>query len=182
MNDSIINHYLEDSILQFRKMKKLTEKAMQQISDDEFFALLDAESNSVALIVKHISGNLRSRWTDFLITDGEKEWRNRDTEFILSANDSRESLMQAWEDGWQILFDALAPLQIADFDKKIVIRGEPHTIVEAINRQLTHYAYHVGQIVFLAKHLKSTEWKTLSVARNQSEEFRQQMLSKINKS
>jgi hypothetical protein len=178
MNDSVGEHYLEDSISQFRKMKQLAEKAMRQISDEEFFVLLDKEANSIALIVKHLSGNLRSRWTDFLTTDGEKDWRHRDTEFLLTANDSRESLMQAWEVGWQVLFDALAPLQIADFDKKIMIRGEPHTIVQAINRQLTHYSYHIGQLVFLAKHLKSTAWKTLSVARHKSEEFRQQMLSK----
>jgi uncharacterized damage-inducible protein DinB len=178
MSDAIVKHYLEDSISQFRKMKELAEKALRQISDADFFALLDEESNSVALILKHVSGNLRSRWTDFLTTDGEKEWRQRDSEFVITANDCRESLMQAWEEGWQILFDALRPLQAEDFDKKILIRGEPHTIVEAINRQLTHYSYHVGQIVFLAKHLKSSDWKTLSVARNKSEEFRQQMLSK----
>ncbi len=178
MSDVIVRHYLEDSILQFRKMKKLAEKAMRQLSDEEFFVLLDEESNSVALIVKHLNGNLRSRWTDFLTTDGEKDWRKRDSEFRITSNDSRESLMQAWEEGWQVLFDALAPLQIEDFDKKITIRGEPHSIVEAINRQLTHYSYHIGQIVFLAKHLKSTAWKTLSVARNKSEEFRQEMLSK----
>jgi hypothetical protein len=181
MSDAIVRHYLEDSILQFRKMKQLAEKAMSQISDEEFFALLDEESNSIALTVKHISGNLRSRWTAFLTTDGEKDWRNRDTEFHLTANDSRESLMQAWEAGWQILFEALEPLRIADFDKKITIRGEPHSIVQAINRQLTHYSYHIGQIVFLAKHLKSAEWKTLSVARNRSEEFRQEMLNKNQK-
>lgn len=178
MSDELVRDYLEDSILQFRKMKELGEKAMLQISDEEFFVLPDEESNSVALTVKHISGNLRSRWTDFLTTDGEKDWRKRDTEFCLTASDSRDPLMQAWQTGWQVLFEALEPLQIADFDKKITIRGEPHSIVQAINRQLTHYSYHIGQIVFLAKHLKSTEWKTLSVARNSSEEFRQKMLSK----
>jgi hypothetical protein len=177
MSDAIVQHYLEDAISQFRKMKQLAEKALLQVSDEEFFVLLDEESNSLALTVKHISGNLRSRWTDFLTSDGEKEWRKRDTEFILD-NDSRTSLMQAWEEGWQILFHALTPLQVADFAKKIIIRGEPHSIVQAINRQLTHYGYHIGQIVFLAKHLKSTEWKTLSVARNKSEEFRQKMLGK----
>ena len=178
MSDAIVQHYLEDAISQFRNMKQLAEKALLQVSDDEFFVLLDEESNSLALTVKHISGNLRSRWTDFLTSDGEKEWRKRDTEFIITDDNSRTSLMQAWEDGWQVLFHALTPLQIADFDKKIVIRSEPHTIVQAINRQLTHYSYHIGQIVFLAKHLKSTEWKTLSVARNKSEEFRQEMLRK----
>lgn len=178
MSETIVRHYLEDAILQFRKLKELGEKALLQVSDAEFFALPDEESNSLALTVKHISGNLRSRWTDFLTTDGEKEWRQRDSEFILTADDSRAALMQAWEGGWQILFEALAPLQIADFDSTILIRGQPHTIVQAINRQLTHYAYHVGQIVFLAKHLRSGEWKTLSVARNKSEEFRQEMLGR----
>lgn len=178
MSDAIVQHYLEDAISQFRNMKKLAEKALLQVSDDEFFVLLDEESNSLALTVKHISGNLRSRWTDFLTSDGEKEWRKRDTEFIITDDNSRASMMQAWEDGWQVLFQALTPLQVADFDKKVLIRGEPHTIVQAINRQLTHYSYHIGQIVFLAKHLKSTEWKTLSVARNKSEEFRQEMLKK----
>jgi hypothetical protein len=178
MSEAIVRHYLEDAISQFRGLKQLGEKALLQVSDEEFFALLDQEANSLALTVKHISGNLRSRWTDFLTTDGEKEWRKRDNEFLIVEGDSRVSLMQAWEDGWQILFAALTPLQIADFDRKVTIRGEPHSIVQAINRQLTHYAYHIGQIVFLAKHLKSSDWKTLSVARNQSEEFRQKMLNK----
>ncbi len=179
MSDSIVKHYLEDSLEQFRGMKKLAEKALAQLSDDQFFVNLDAESNSVAQIVKHLAGNLFSRWTDFLTSDGEKEWRQRDIEFIIESGDSREHLMQRWEDGWQVLFNALAPLTPEDFERQVVIRAEPHTIVQAINRQLTHYSYHVGQILFLAKHLKSQDWKTLSVPRGQSEAFRQQMLSKF---
>jgi hypothetical protein len=178
MSEAIVRHYLEDAILQFRKMKQLGEKALSQVSDAEFLVLLDQESNSLGLMVKHIGGNLRSRWTDFLSSDGEKEWRQRDGEFMLTEGDSRESLMRAWEAGWEVLFAALMPLEVADFERKVTIRGEPHSIVEAINRQLTHYSYHVGQIVFLAKHLKSSQWKTLSVARHQSEEFRREMLNK----
>ena len=175
----ITKHYLEDSILQFQKMKVHAEKAMAQVSDEEFFQTIDAESNSLALIVKHIGGNLLSRWTDFLTSDGEKEWRRRDQEFIVGAEESRASLMQLWEDGWRVLFNALQPLQVEDFEKKIIIRGEPHTIVQAINRQLTHYSLHIGQIVFLAKHLKSTDWQTLSIARGKSEDFRQGMLNRF---
>ena len=179
MSDAIVKHVLEDSIGQFRAMKKLAEKALAQLSDDEFFVNLDAESNSAAQIVKHIAGNLFSRWTDFLTSDGEKEWRKRDTEFIIESGDSRNHLMRRWEDGWQTLFSALEPLTPEDFEKHIMIRAEPHTIVQAINRQLTHYSHHIGQILFVAKHLKSHSWKTLSVPRGKSEEFRQQMLSKF---
>ncbi len=179
MSDTLVKHYLEDSILQFRGMKKLAERALAQLSDEEFFVNLDAESNSVAQIVKHIAGNLFSRWTDFLTSDGEKEWRKRDTEFMIESGDSRELLMQRWQDGWQTLFQALEPLTPDDFERQVMIRAEAHTIVQAINRQLTHYSHHVGQILFLAKHLKSHDWKTLSVPRGKSEEFRQQMLSKF---
>jgi hypothetical protein len=129
------------------------------------------------LIVKHIAGNLRSRWTDFLTTDGEKPDRDRDTEFEV-IQDTRESLMQFWEDGWQTLFAAIEPLTEEDFAKTVTIRGEPHSIVEAINRQLTHYSYHIGQIVLLAKHFRSKEWKTLSVPKNRSAEFNQFVGSK----
>lgn len=170
MSFQIINNYLSDAIASFRNYKKLAEKAMEQISDEEFFRLIDEESNSIAIIVKHIAGNLKSRWTDFLTSDGEKDFRNRDSEFV-AENDTRESLMQFWEESWQILFDNLEPLKPADFEKTITIRSQPHTICEAINRQLTHYAYHVGQITFLAKHFRSAEWKTLSVPKNKSLEF-----------
>ena len=171
MTDLIANYHA-DAIKSFRNYKKLAERAIDQVSDEEFFATIDDEANSIALIVKHIAGNLRSRWTDFLTTDGEKPDRNRDTEFEL-IEDTRESLMMFWADGWQTLFDSVEPLTPDDFAKTITIRGEAHSVVEAINRQLTHYAYHVGQIVFLAKHLRSKEWKTLSVPKNKSAAFNQ---------
>ncbi len=167
---TFIENYHSDAIASFRNYKKMAERAIEQVSDEEFFALIDAEANSIALIVKHISGNLRSRWRDFLVTDGEKADRHRDTEFEI-IDDSRESLMEFWETGWQTLFDSLEPLTADDFSRTVTIRGEPHTIVEAINRQLTHYSYHIGQIVLLAKHFKSDEWKTLSVPKNRSAEF-----------
>ncbi len=166
----IVENYLSDAVGSFRNYKKLAERAIEQVSDDEFFATIDVEANSIALVVKHIAGNLKSRWTDFLTADGEKPDRNRDTEFEL-IDDSRESLMKFWEDGWTILFAAIEPLTPDDFSRTITIRGEPHTVVEAINRQLTHYAYHIGQIVLLAKHFRSSEWKTLSVPKNRSAEF-----------
>ncbi|HEY0427763.1 MAG TPA: DUF1572 family protein [Pyrinomonadaceae bacterium] len=170
MTEQIIENYLSDAIKSFRSYKQMAEKALAQVRDEEFFAAIDAEANSIAVIVKHIAGNLRSRWTDFLTSDGEKANRNRDTEFEL-IDDSRESLMEFWEAGWQTLFLAIEPLTPEDFGRFITIRGEPHTICEALNRQLTHYAYHVGQIVLLAKHFRSTDWKTLSVPRNKSAEF-----------
>ena len=169
---TIIENYLSDAIESFRNYKKLAERAMEQVSDDEFFAQIDAESNSIGLIVKHIAGNQRSRWRDFLTTDGEKADRNRDTEFEI-IGDTRAALMDFWESGWATLFGALEPLTEDDFSKTVSIRGEPHSIVEAINRQLTHYAYHVGQITFLAKHFRSSEWKTLSVPRGRSDAFNQ---------
>ncbi len=167
---NIIKNYRKDALDSFRNYKKMAERAIEQVDDAEFFKAIDAEANSMAVIVKHIAGNLRSRWTDFLTSDGEKPDRQRDTEFEL-VQDSRESLMQDWESGWQTLFDAVGSLKVKDFSKTVEIRGEPHTVAEAINRQLTHYAYHVGQIVLLAKHFRSSEWKTLSVPRNKSEEF-----------
>ncbi len=177
MSDSATNNYLDDARSSFESYKRLAERALEQVSDDEFFARVDEESNSLALIVKHIAGNLHSRWRDFLTTDGEKPSRHRDTEFELTG-DTRESLMRFWKSGWQTLFEALEPLIEEDFSRTVTIRGEPHTMVEAINRQLTHYAYHVGQIVFLAKHLRSTEWKTLSVSRNRSSEFNRSLAEK----
>jgi hypothetical protein len=176
MNE-IVTNFQADALASFRNYKKLAERAIEQASDEEFFLAIDPEANSIAVIVKHIAGNLHSRWRDFLTADGEKPSRNRDMEFEI-ADDSRESLMRIWESGWQTLFDNIEPLTAEDFSKSITIRGEPHTLVEAINRQLTHYAYHVGQIVFLAKHLKSAEWKTLSVPRNRSAEFNQVLAEK----
>ena len=166
----IAKNYHTDAVSSFRNYKKLAERAIEQVSDEEFFAQIDTESNSIAVIVKHIAGNLHSRWRDFLTTDGEKPDRNRDTEFQM-IGDTREPLMEFWERGWQTLFDNLEPLTEEELSRNVTIRGEPHTVVEAINRQLTHYSYHIGQIVFLAKHLRSSEWKTLSVPRNRSADF-----------
>lgn len=167
---SLIENYHADAVASFRNYKKLAERAIEQVSDADFFALIDPEANSIALIVKHIAGNLRSRWTDFLTSDGEKADRNRDAEFEV-IGDSRETLMAFWESGWNVLFENIEPLKAEDFSRKITIRGEPHSIFEALNRQMTHYAYHVGQIVLLAKHFRSAEWQTLSVPKNKSAEF-----------
>lgn len=175
--NKFIENYHSDALESFRNYKKLAERAINQISDEEFFAVIDAEANSIAVVVKHIAGNLRSRWRDFLTTDGEKPDRYRDTEFEL-IDDTRESLMEFWESGWQSLFENIKSLTEDDFSKTITIRGEPHSVVEAINRQLTHYSYHVGQIVLLAKHFRSAEWKTLSVPKNRSAEFNQYLADK----
>lgn len=176
MNEFVEN-YLADAIKSFRNYKKMAERAIEQVSDEEFFALIDAEANSIALIVKHVAGNLRSRWTDFLTSDGEKDFRDRDTEFEV-IGDTRASLMEFWESGWQTLFNSIEPLTVDDFSRTITIRGDKHTIVEAINRQMTHYAYHTGQIVLLAKRFKSAGWKTLSVPKNRSAEFNQYLAEK----
>lgn len=170
MENQIIQNYHADALQSFRNYKNMAEKAMVQVTDEEFFAAIDAEANSIAVTVKHIAGNLISRWTDFLTSDGEKPDRFRDGEFEM-IDDTRESLMQFWERGWQTLFEAVEPLTVEDFTLTVAIRGEPHTIAEALNRQLTHYAYHIGQIVLLAKHFRSEDWKTLSVPRNRSAEF-----------
>jgi hypothetical protein len=172
-NESITQHYLDDAVASFRAHKKLADKALAQLKDEEFFTTLDGESNSVAIVMKHIAGNMFSRWTDFLTTDGEKPNRNRDLEFVIESGSTKEELLAYWEKGWQCLFSAVEPLQPSDFDRTVMIRGEPHTIVQAINRQLTHYAYHIGQIVFLAKHFRASEWKSLSIPRNRSAEFNQ---------
>lgn len=163
--------YLDDAIAELRKYKKFADKAVAQVSEADYFRQLDPESNSVGLVMKHIAGNLRSRWTDFLTTDGEKADRHRDTEFEKHGSDSRESISARWEAGWQALFDALAPLTGDDLQRTIEIRGQPHTVMQAINRQLTHYASHIGQIVFLAKHFAGDRWKTLSIPRGKSREF-----------
>lgn len=175
-NDLILNYH-SDALSSFRNYKRLAERAIEQVSDEEFFALIDNEANSIAIIVKHIAGNLRSRWTDFLTSDGEKPDRNRDSEFEL-IEDTRHSLMDYWNNGWQTLFDAIESLTPDDFAKTITIRGEDHTVIEAINRQLTHYSYHIGQIVLLAKHFKSSDWRTLSVPKNRSAEFNKHVAEK----
>jgi hypothetical protein len=171
MND-FVGSYHKEALESFRQCKNMAERAIEQVSDEEFFKAIDAEANTIAVIVKHIAGNLHSRWRDFLTTDGEKPDRNRDAEFEMIA-DTRDSLMQFWETGWQTLFDNIEPLTEQDFAKTITIRSQAHSIVQALNRQLTHYSYHVGQIVFLAKHFKSADWKTLSIPKNKSADFNQ---------
>lgn len=174
MNE-ITKHYLDDALASFRAYKKLAEKALDQLKDEEYFVTLDAEANSIAVIMKHMAGNMFSRWTDFLTTDGEKPDRNRDLEFVIGPETSKDEVRDYWERGWACLFNALEPLQPDDFDRKVMIRGEEHTIVQAINRQLMHYAQHIGQIVFLAKHFRSSEWQSLSIPRNRSAEFNAQL-------
>jgi Protein of unknown function (DUF1572) len=171
MNESMAQHYLEDSIASLRAYKKLAEKALDQLSDEEFFVTLDEEGNSVAVIMKHMAGNMFSRWTDFLTSDGEKPNRNRDMEFVIVPDTSKDAVLDYWQRGWQCVFDALEPLTADDLGKTVMIRGEAHTVIQAINRQLMHYANHIGQIVFLAKHFRSAEWKSLSIPRNRSAEF-----------
>ena len=175
MNEALAAHFLEDALAVFRKYKKLGEDAIAQLSDEEFFALIDAEANSVAVIVKHLAGNMRSRWSDFLTADGEKADRDREAEFRLEAQTTRAEVLRWWEEGWGYVFAAVEPLKGADLERTVTIRSEPITVLVAINRQLTHYAYHVGQIVLLAKHFKSADWKSLSIARGQSETFNQAM-------
>jgi hypothetical protein len=170
--------YLEDVQRQFHGQKKLAERAIAQIDDAQFLTKLDPESNSVALIVKHIAGNARSRWTDFLASDGEKPDRHRDSEFEIDPEDSKASLMEQWESGWRCLFDVIDPMKPSDLERIVTIRGEPHTVVKAINRQLAHYAYHIGQIVFLAKHFAGGRWQSLSIPRGKSEEFNARKLEK----
>ena len=166
--------YLEDSLSLFRYYKKLGEGAIAQVTDEQLLTTLDPEMNSIAQIVKHMAGNMRSRWTDFLTSDGEKPDRNRDSEFD-EPPATRSALMKMWEAGWKCLFDALEPLHAADVDRKVTIRGEAHSVMQAVNRQIAHYAYHVGQIVFLAKHLQHAGWKSLSIPRHQSAKFNQRV-------
>ncbi|MBS1804329.1 MAG: DUF1572 domain-containing protein [Acidobacteria bacterium] len=162
--------YIEDALAVFRQYKQLGEKAIAQVTDEQLFATLDEESNSIAIIVKHITGNMRSRWTDFLTSDGEKATRNRDGEFV-DPPATREALMAEWEHGWASVFSAIEPLTDADLGRTVAIRGEAHSVMQAINRQLSHYPMHVGQIILLAKHFAGARWETLSVARNRSGEF-----------
>jgi hypothetical protein len=157
--------YLTDVRAQFEKMKKLAEDALTQVSDEQLTIALDPESNSLAVIMKHMAGNLRSRFTDFLTTDGEKPDRNRDGEFEMEGTMSRDRIVKDWESGWRVLFATLETLTPDDLLRDVYIRGERHSVIQALDRQLTHHAYHVGQIVFLAKHLRSAEWRTLSMPR-----------------
>ena len=162
--------YLEDSLAVMRYYKTLAERAMDQVTDEHLFAALDEEANSIAIIVKHMTGNMQSRWTDFLSTDGEKPDRNRDGEFV-DPPATRAALLADWENGWARVFAALEPLTDEDLTRAVTIRGEPHSVMQAINRQLAHYPHHVGQIVLLAKHFACEHWQSLSVPRNRSAEF-----------
>ena len=162
--------YLEDSLGLFRHYKTLAERAMAQLNDAQFVQALDGESNSIATIAKHMAGNMRSRWTDFLLSDGEKPDRHRDTEFV-DPPATRENVLAVWDEGWNRLFQTLEELSETDLSRTVTIRGEAHSVMQAINRQVAHYSYHCGQIVFLAKHLNHVHWKPLTVPRGQSENF-----------
>lgn len=172
MTTDLAQHYLEEIPRQLRGHKRMAEAAMAQLSDEDFFRTIDLESNSIAILVKHISGNMRSRFTDFLTTDGEKPDRHRDREFEMPARASRSQVMQEWEQQWGNLFSTLSSLRREDLLRIVTIRGEAHTVVQALNRALAHYAQHIGQIVFLAKHLRAADWKTLSIPRGKSEEYK----------
>jgi hypothetical protein len=164
--------YLDEARRQMRGHKRMGEGAMAQLRDEDFFVTLDPESNSVAILVKHLAGNMRSRFTDLLTSDGEKPDRFRDREFELTATTTRSDVMRWWDEGWACVLSAVEALNPEDVTRTVTIRNEPHTVLQAINRQIAHYAQHIGQIVFLAKHLRSTEWKTLSIPRGKSEEFK----------
>lgn len=166
----INNYYLESIKKQFLYYKTLGEKAMEQLEDDQLFFAVNDDTNSIALIIKHLSGNMLSRWTEFLTSDGEKEWRNRDGEFEETIH-SKEELLTIWNQGWDCLFNAINGLQPEQLETIIYIRNEGHTVIEAINRQLAHYPYHIGQIVFYAKMLKKTEWNSLSIPKNKSNNY-----------
>jgi hypothetical protein len=168
----LAGHYLEEIKRQLRGHKRMAENALGQLEEKDFFVVLDPESNSVAAIVKHIAGNARSRFTDFLTSDGEKPDRFRDQEFEISASATREEIMRWWEQAWLQIFSTLDALRPEDVERIVTIRQEPHTVMQALNRALAHYAQHIGQIVFLAKHLRADRWKTLSIPRGKSEDYK----------
>ena len=172
--DSPILDVVRDEL---HKIKKLADKSIAQLDDDQLWVTLDPEANSVAILIRHMAGNMRSRWTDFRTTDGEKPDRHRDQEFLNDRRD-RAALLAEWEDGWQRVFAAIDPLTDADLQEVVYIRQEPHSIYKAISRQIAHYAGHAYQMLFIAKHLKGADWKTLSVPRGQSEEFNRRMVAK----
>ncbi|HEX6038605.1 DinB family protein [Longimicrobium sp.] len=172
------SHYLEDARTVARIYKGLADGAIAQVDDEQFAASLGDEENSIALIIKHMAGNLRSRWTDFFTTDGEKPDRDRDSEFELTGTDDRAALLEAWEAGWATFLGVLDGLTPADFDRPVTIRGEPYTVLRAVERGVAHACYHVGQIVLLAKHFAGPEWRTLSIPRRQSQAFNADMAAK----
>lgn len=163
--------YLGDVNKRFHDLKRLGDNALAQVSDSDFFRVLDPESNSIAIILKHVAGNMKSRWSDLFVSDGEKSDRDRDAEFVTADDDDRASIVASWESGWALLFSVVGHLEEDQLMDTVTVRGEPHLVVEAINRQLTHYAYHVGQLVFLAKHFASVRWESLSVPRGASKKF-----------
>lgn len=179
MQEPLAESYLTDAVVEFHRLKSLADQSIAQVSNDGFFRAPDAESNSIAIIVKHIAGNLRSRWTDLLTSDGERPDRRRDQEFEVGGGETQASILDAWEAGWRLLFEAMDSLTPGDLETTILIRAEPHTVLKAIQRQLTHQAYHIGQIVFLAKHLQSADWQPLSIPRRESEEFNAEMLRRF---
>jgi hypothetical protein len=168
----VSQHYLEEARRQFRGHKRMGDAAMAQLRDEDFFVTIDPESNSVAVLVKHLAGNMRSRFTDLLTSDGEKPDRFRDREFEVTSETTRADVLRWWEEGWAVVLATIESLKPEDVMRTVTIRGEPHTVLQAVNRQIAHYAQHTGQIVFLAKHLRSSEWKTLSIPRGKSEEFK----------
>ncbi|NEW06017.1 DUF1572 domain-containing protein [Paenibacillus sp. SYP-B3998] len=170
-NEKVAEVFLQESIRAFESMKQLADKTLIQLEDEHFHQALDGESNSMEILIKHMHGNMLSRWTDFLTTDGEKEWRNRDGEFE-SKSFNRQELISLWEEGWQVLFGTLQSLTADDVLSLVMIRGEANTVLQAIQRQVSHYGYHVGQMVFLGKHLASNSWTTLSIPRGQSKAFK----------
>lgn len=163
---------------ELHKIKKLADKSIEQLSNDQLHVTIDPEANSIAVLMRHMAGNMRSRWVNFLTSDGEKPDRMRDGEFE-DPGQSRAELLAEWEHGWQCVFDALTPLTDADLQRIVMIRNEPHTVYKAISRQVAHYAGHAYQILLLAKHLQGANWKTLSIPRGQSEEFNRRMLAKL---
>lgn len=171
------NDYLQSAKTQFEYYKSLGDKTFAQLSEEQLFWQYNPESNSIAMIVSHLSGNMQSRWTDFLTSDGEKEWRNRDEEFEPHIG-TRADLLTKWEQGWACLFSGINTLTTADLDKEVFIRNQPHTVTEAINRQLAHYPYHIGQLVFLGKMCNNQNWQSLSIPKGNSEQYNADMFAK----
>ena len=177
MNDTTIaSNFFQSSIKIFEDYRRLAERAMEQIADDKLF-IAHGQTNSIAVQVKHLSGNMLSRWTDFLTSDGEKTWRNRDNEFV-GDYQNRTEMMEAWDKGWTCLLNTLKKLKPNDLEKKVFIRNEGHTVIEAVHRQMAHYSYHVGQIVHIAKELAGEHWQTLSIPKGGSKAFNKEKFSK----
>ena len=169
--------YLDSIKNRFKSYKSLGEKTFDQVPEDKLFWQINEGSNSIAIIVKHLHGNMLSRWTDFLTSDGKKEWRKRDDEFVDNIK-SKDELLTIWNEGWDCLFEAINPLTEIDLDKEVLIRNEKHSVVDAINRQLSHYAYHIGQIVFIGKMINNEEWNSLSIPKGKSKEYNKEKFSK----